>query len=165
MFDRFRRFAQLLVVVLLVLLPTFAQAQNFQGYRATTLDAVFDEWNDTTKTDGPGVSMSTPQKIKFVATLREMPKTCSNAALQSVLVTLGWADLLKQVSITHCLVFTSPSGRRVVAYVQDTLVPGLQTDAKIDQPVDIYADLMAYVVNADRSRNAPIMFVSRFEPR
>jgi hypothetical protein len=164
MFDRFWRFAQLLLFVL-VLLPTFAQAQNFQGYRATTLDAVFEEWNDTTKADGPGVSFSTPQKIKFVATLREMPRACSNAALQSVLVMLDWADLLKQVSITHCLAFTSPNGRRVVAYVQDALVPGLQTDAKIDQPVDIYADLLAYVVNTDRSRNAPIMFVSRFEPR
>jgi hypothetical protein len=164
MFDRFWRFAQLLFV-LLVLLPTFAQAQNFQGYRATTLDAVFDEWNGTTKNDGPGVSMSTPQKIKFVATLREMPKACSTAALESVLVMLDWADLLKKVSITHCLVFTSSGGRRVVAYVQDALVPGLQTEAKIDQPVDIYADLLAYVVNTDRSRNAPIMFVSRFEPR
>ena len=57
------------------------------------------------------------------------------------------------------------SGRVVVAYVQDVLVPGLQTDAKIGQPVDIYADFLAFQVNADRSRNAPIMFVSRFEPR
>jgi hypothetical protein len=155
----------LLVFVLLVLFPTFARAQNFQGYRATTLDAVFEEWNGTTKNDGPGVSISTPQKIKFVATLREMPKACSNAALESVLTMLDWADLLKKVSITHCLVFTSSGGWRVVAYVQDVLVPGVRTDAKIDQPVDIYADLLAYVVNADRSRNAPIMFVSRFEPR
>jgi hypothetical protein len=111
------------------------------------------------------VSISTPQKIKFVATLREMPKACSNAALESVLMMLDWADLLKKVSTTHCLVFTSSGGRRVVAYVQDVLVPGVRTDAKIDQPVDIYADLLAYVVNTDRSRNAPIMFVSRFEPR
>lgn len=165
MFDRFWRFAQLLVFVLLVLLPTIAQAENFQGYRATTLDAVFAEWNETTRIDGPGVSFSSPQKIRFVATLREMPRACSNAALQSVLVMLDWADLLKQVSISHCLAFTSSSGRRVVAYVQDALVPGLQTDAKIDRPVDIYADLLADVVNTDRSRNAPIMFVSRFEPR
>jgi hypothetical protein len=178
MLDRFWRFAQLLAhrvwnrlslirrpLVLLVLLPTFAQAQNFEGYRSTTLDAVIEEWNGITKNDGPGVSFSTPQKIKFIAALQETPKTCSTAALESVLTMLDWKDLLKQVSVTHCLVFTSVSGRRVVAYVQDVLVPGLQTDAKIGQPVDIYADFLAYQVNAERSRNTPIMLVSRFEPR
>jgi hypothetical protein len=178
MLDRFWRFAQFFSypvwnglgliwrgLVVLVLLPALAQGQNFEGYRATTLDVVIDEWNGTTKNDGPGVSISTPQKIKFVARMREGPKVCSNAALESVLMMLDWADLLKRVSITHCFALTSVSGRVVVAYVQDVLVPGLQTDAKIGQPVDIYADFLAFQVNADRSRNAPIMFVSRFEPR
>jgi hypothetical protein len=31
--------------------------------------------------------------------------------------------------------------------------------------VEIYAALFAYVVEADRSRNYPIMMVGRFEPR
>jgi hypothetical protein len=31
--------------------------------------------------------------------------------------------------------------------------------------VEIYAVLFAYVVEADRSRNYPIMMVGRFEPR
>jgi hypothetical protein len=45
------------------------------------------------------------------------------------------------------------------------LVPGFNTDATIGRPLDIYADFLAFEVNADRSRNMPIMLVSRFEPR
>ena len=36
--------------------PTLALAENFKGYRVTTLDAVIEEWNSTIKNDGPGVS-------------------------------------------------------------------------------------------------------------
>src|SRR5262249_48230982 len=141
----------------ILFLPTLALAGNFEGYRATTLDKVIDEWNGITKDEGPGVSFSRPQKIKFTATLRDMPKSCINAALQILLIMLNLPDLLKQVSITHCLLLTSPGGRNVAAYVQDMLVPGLEADAKIGRPVEIFADLMAFNVNADRSRNAPIM--------
>jgi hypothetical protein len=97
--------------------------------------------------------------------MRSAPKPCSNAALQSVLTMMNWADLLKQVSITHCLAVSSSSGRLVVAYVQDVLVPGLNNDGKIGGPVEIYADFLALQVNADRSRNVPILLVSRFEPQ
>ena len=97
--------------------------------------------------------------------MREAPKPCSNAALAGVLNMINAAELLKQVSVTHCFASTSASGRAVVAYVQDTLVPGLQADAGVGRSVEIYADFLAYQVNADRSRNAPIMLVNRFEPR
>jgi hypothetical protein len=30
--------------------------------------------------------------------------------------------------------------------------------------MEVYVDFLAYLVNADRARNAPIMLVSRFEP-
>ncbi len=33
-----------------------ALAQNFKGYRTTTLDAVIDEWNGKTKAEGSGSS-------------------------------------------------------------------------------------------------------------
>lgn len=153
------------IFVFILVLPTLALAGNFEGYRATTLDKVIEEWNGITKDEGPGISFSTPQKIKFTATLRDMPKSCSNAALQSVLTMMNLGFVLKQASITHCVVLTSSGGRNVAAYVQDVLVPGLQADAKVGRPVEIYADLMGYQVDADRSRNAPIMFVSRFEPQ
>jgi hypothetical protein len=109
--------------------------------------------------------LSTPQKIKFVATMREAPKPCSNAALAAVLLMIDFADLLKQVSVTHCVAFTSTSRRTVVTYVQDVLVPGLNTDAKIGRPVEIYADFLAFQVDADRSRNSPIMLINRFKPQ
>jgi hypothetical protein len=152
-------------LLLLFLLPNVALAENFKGYRTTTLDAVIDEWNGKTKSEGPGVSFSHPEKVKFIATLREAPVSCSNASLETVLRMMNFADLLKQVSVTHCVAFTSPSGRSVVIYVQDVLVPGLNTDARIGRPVEIYADFLAYQVDADRSRNTPIMLVNRFEPR
>ena len=44
-------------------------------------------------------------------------------------------------------------------------MPGLNADAKLDGPVDIHAVLFAYVVQADRSRNYPIMIVAAFEPQ
>jgi hypothetical protein len=152
-------------LILLMLLPNLAFAQNFKGYRTTTLDAVVDDWNGKTKDESPGVSFSRPEKIKFIATLRAAPVACSNAALATVLTMMNFADMLKQVSITHCVTFASTGGRTVIAYVQDTLVPGLNTDAKVGGAVEIYADFLAYQVNADRSRNAPIMLVNRFEPQ
>jgi hypothetical protein len=42
--------------------PTLALAENFKGYRVTTLDAVIEEWNSTTKNDGPGVSFARRKK-------------------------------------------------------------------------------------------------------
>jgi hypothetical protein len=154
------------LVVLFVLLPAVALAQgNFSGYRATTLDAVFEDWNAITRNDGPGVSFRDPEKIRFVATLKSAPRPCSNAALETVLRMMNFADLLKQVSVTHCIGFTSPKGRNAVAYVQDVLVPGLNKDAKVGGPVEFYVDFLAYLVDAARSRNLPILLVSRFEPQ
>jgi hypothetical protein len=152
-------------LILLLLLPSLAFAQNFKGYRTTTLDAVVDDWNGKTRDEGPGISFSRPEKIKFIATLRAAPVACSNAALAAVLTMMNFADMLKQVSVTHCVTFGSTGGRTVIAYVQDTLVPGMNTDARVGGSVEIYADFLAYQVNAERSRNAPIMLVNRFEPR
>jgi hypothetical protein len=152
-------------LVLLALLPNVALAENFKGYRTTTLDAVIDEWNGRTKSEAPGISFSRPQKIKFVATMREAPAPCSTGALETVLTMMGFAELLKQVKVTHCVAFTLASGRSAVAYVQDVLVPGLNSDVKIGRPMEIYADFLAFQVETDRSRNAPVMLVNRFEPQ
>jgi hypothetical protein len=57
-------------VVALAFLPAICWAQSFERYQAKTLDAVFDEWNDLTKTYEVGLSVIQPQKIRFVATYR-----------------------------------------------------------------------------------------------
>jgi hypothetical protein len=153
-------------LVVLAFLPTCALAQNFSGYQETTLDAVFQKWNDITKVDGPGVSYTADlDKVRFIATLRSFPVPCSNAPLEMALRMMGSENFLKQVSINHCFTFASNSGRTVAAFVQDVLVPGLKADAKLGSPVEIYAVVEAYVVEADRSRNYPIMMVTRFEPK
>jgi hypothetical protein len=153
------------LIFLFVLLPSFALAQDFKGYRATTLDAVVDEWNARTKDEGPGISFSRPEKIKFFAVKTAAPVACSNASLEAVLKMMKIADLLNQVSVNHCVFLGMTNRRSVVAYVQDTLVPGLKTDVKEGHPMVIYADLLAYQVAVDRSRNAPIMLINRFEPK
>lgn len=152
-------------LVVLALFSTCARAQSFTDYQETTLDALFQKWNAITKADGPGVSYAEPEKIKFVATLRSYPAPCNNAPLEMALRLSGFEDVLRQVSVTHCFTFASQTGRTVVAFVQDILVPGLKTDAKLGGPVEIYAVLFAYMVEADRSRNYPIMMVGRFEPQ
>jgi hypothetical protein len=152
-------------LILLTILPTFALAEDFKGYRTTTLDAVIDKWNRETASEGPGISFSRPEKIKFVVTMREAPKPCNVAVLRMVLKMMDFADLLKQVGVTHCIALSSAKGAQVVAYLQDVLVPGFNTDVTIGRPLDIYADFLAFEVNADRSRNMPIMLVSEFEPR
>jgi hypothetical protein len=152
-------------LIFYLLLPNLAFAENFKGYRTTTLDAVIDDWNGKTKAEGPGISFSRPEKIKFIATMREAPVSCSTALLETVLKMMNFSDLLKQIRISHCLAFTSTNGRSVVTYVQDTLVPGLNSDVAIGRPVEIYADFLAYQVNADRPRNAPLLLVNRFEPK
>jgi len=151
-------------VILLVLLPTLCLAQDFAGHQASTLDAVIEKWNGITEAYKPGISVLQPQKIRFVAILQAAPEPCSNAPLDAVLRMLGATDLLRQVSVTHCVVLSSAKGKAVAAFVQDLLVPGLNSDAKPGHHVEIYADFLAYVVDADRSRNVPILLVSRFEP-
>jgi len=152
-------------LVAFALLSTCALAQEFTGYQQTTLDALFQKWDDITKADGPGVSYAAPEKIRFVATLRSFPAPCSNAPLAMALRLTGFDNVLQQVSVTHCATFASETGRTVVAFVQDSLVPGLKADAKLGGPVEIYAVLFAYMVEVDRSRNYPIMMVGRFEPQ
>jgi hypothetical protein len=153
------------VIVILLLFPSFCLAQNFKGYRTTTLDAVIHEWDGRTKDEGPGFSFSRPEKIKFIATMRGAPVSCNNAPLAIVLKMMDFADLLKQVGVTHCATFGSAGGRPVVAFIQDTLAPGLNTDVGIGRSVEVYADFLAYQVSADRSRNTPILLVNRFEPK
>ena len=152
-------------LLVLVLLPSFALAQDFKGYRTTTLDAVIEKWNGITKSESPGFSISRPEKIKFAAAIRAAPVSCGNTPLAIVLKMLGSDELLKQVSVTHCVTFASATGRSVIAFVQDALVPGMNSDAGIGRSVDIYADFLAYQVSGDRARNTPILLVNRFEPR
>jgi hypothetical protein len=153
-------------LVVLAFFPACALAQNFSGYQETTLDAVFQKWNEITKADGPGVSYRAElDKVRFIATLRSFPVPCSNAPLEIALRLTGSENFLQQASINHCFTFTSNAGRTIAAFVQDILVPGLKADAKLGSPVEIYAVVEAYVVQADRSRNYPIMMVTRFEPQ
>lgn len=152
-------------LIALALLSTCALAQDFKDYQETTLDALLRRWNDITKADGPGASYAELEKIRFVATLRSFPARCSNAPLEVALRLTGFDDFLQQASVTHCVTFASKTGRPVVAFVQDVLVPGLKTDAKLGGSVEFYVVLVAYIVEADRSRNYPILMVSRFEPQ
>jgi hypothetical protein len=152
-------------LIFFVLLPTLCFAQNFSGYRASTLDALFHEWDEITKTDGPGVSYRQPEKIKFIATYQTAPQPCNNAELEMTLRLIDFPELLQKVQVNHCIGFVSEHGRKVVAYVQDVLVRGLNSDARVGNPIEIYADIFAYVVEPDRSRNRLILMVSRFEPQ
>jgi hypothetical protein len=153
------------LIVLFVVFPNVALAQDFKGYRTTTLDAVVNEWDAITKDEGAGISFSRPQKIKFFAVKTAEPVACSNAPLEIVLKMMNFADLLNQVSVNHCIFLGSNGKRSFAAYVQDVLVPGLNSDVKMGRPMVIYADVLAYQVAADRSRNAPIMLINRFEPK
>jgi hypothetical protein len=153
------------LIVLFVAFPNLALGQDFKGYRTTTLDAVVDEWDAITKDDGPGISFSRPQKIKFFAVKTAEPVACSNASLEVVFKMVNFADLLNQVSVNHCIFLGSNGKRSFAAYVQDVLVPGLNMDIKVGHPMVVYADLLAYQVAADRSRSAPIMLINRFEPK
>ena len=152
-------------LILLLLFPSLVRAQDFKNYRTTTLDAVIGEWDQRTKSEGPGVSFSRPEKIRFVATMRGAPTRCSNATLAAVWRMMGVEHLLKQISVSHCLPLASANGRPIVAYLQDVLVSGLNADAKVGGSLEIYADFLAYQVTADHASNAPILLVNRFEPK
>jgi hypothetical protein len=97
--------------------------------------------------------------------MREAPAPCRTGALVTVMKMMNFAEVLQQLKVTYCVVFTLASGRPVAAYVQDVLVPGLNTDVGIGRPVEIYADFIAFQVTADRSRNVPMLIVNRFEPQ
>src|SRR5262249_47687634 len=70
------------LLILAAAFPSVSFAQNFTGYKTTTLDAVIEDWNEKTKDLGPGISLSPPAKVKFIATMSGAPVRCSNAALE-----------------------------------------------------------------------------------
>jgi hypothetical protein len=59
-------------LILFFLLPNLVRAEDVK-YRTTTLAAVIDEWNAKTKSEGPGISFSRPEKIRFVTAMRAAP--------------------------------------------------------------------------------------------
>jgi hypothetical protein len=134
-----------------------------KGYRVTTLDAAIAEWDSTTSNDGPGVSFSTPQKIKFLVTMREAPKPCSNPTLEVVLLMMDFAELVKQVSVTHCVVSHPAAEGRWSLTPRTCWCRDRIPTPRSAAPAEIYADFLAFQVDADRSRNSPIMPVNRFE--
>ncbi len=153
------------LLLLLLLAPAVCLAQQFSSHKVVTLDSIFSQWDEITKTYTPGMSVMQPQKLRFEATYLSHPQPCNNRALETIFNSLAMPGFLKQVSITHCIKFSSASGREVVAWIQDVLILGLKADAQVNGQVEIYADLLAYGVGTDRSRNMPFMLVGRFEPK
>lgn len=154
-----------LLTLLLLIAPLLGLAQQASAYKDVSLDAIFIEWDEITKSYNPGMSVIRPQKLRFTAKYVSAPQPCNNSALQSIFNAIGNPGVLKQVSITHCIKFTSEEGRSVTAWIQDVLVPGMRADAKLDEQIDIYADLLAYGVGTDRKQNMPFMLINRFEPK
>jgi len=153
------------LLVLAAVLPAISFAQDFKNYRNTTLDTVIEEWKGRTKGLGQGISLSPPAKIKFVATMSGPPVSCSDAALRIVVRMIDLEDQLKDVKINNCLSLATRKGRVVTAHVQDVLVPGLNSDAKVGGPIEIWADVLAYNVAQKRSDDTLIMLINRFEPQ
>ena len=83
-------------LILLVLFPTLTFAQDFKGYRNTTLDAILEDWSGRTRNEQPGISLSPPDKMKFVVRLHGPPVACSNAALKVVLLMINMGGFLDQ---------------------------------------------------------------------
>lgn len=65
------------------------------------------------------------------------PGACSSASLAIVLRMLNLGDILQQIKVTNCLELASPKGVSVGAYVQDMLVSGLKSDAKLGGSVEV----------------------------
>jgi len=151
--------------LLFVLVPTLCLAQQFSSHKSVTLDSIFAQWDEITKTYTPGMSVMQPQKVRFDAKYLSHPQPCSTRTLEVIFNTLAMPDLLKKMAVTHCIKFSSDSGREVTAWIQDVLIPGLNADAKLNGQVEIYADLLAYGVSTDRSHNMPFILVGRFEPK
>lgn len=154
-----------LLLLLLALSPVLAAAQAFSSHKPVALDTIFDQWDGITKSYTPGLSVIQPQKVRFDAKYLSLPQPCNNRLLEMVFNSLAMPGMLNQLRTTYCIRLASASGREVLAWVQDVLVPGLQEDATLNAPIDVYADMLAYSVNADPSRNMPIMIVGRFEPK
>jgi hypothetical protein len=156
---------RLILLVILGFAPLVIFAQQPSPYKTVSLDEVFVQWNEITKGYAPGMSVMQPQKIRFVAKYVSLPQPCSNRALETIFNTLAKPDVLKQINVNHCIKLESASGNVVIAWTQDVLVPGLNEDIKPNTDIEIYADLLAYGVGTDRSRNMPFMMVNRFEPK
>ena len=153
----------LVTLVLVALVPVLCLAQQAWPHKQTPLDSIFSQWDGITETYTPGMSVMRPQKVRFFATYTAHPQPCSTRLLEAVMTMLGFRDFLKQVKVSHCINLRSAAGRTVTAWVQDSLVAGFVADAKIDGEIEVYADLFAYEVATDRTKNMPTLLVSRFD--
>lgn len=100
-----------------------------------------------------------PRRLLFILLALAPLLCCAQSA------PLRKPGVLNQVAITHCIRVVSESGRSVDAWIQDSLIPGFNADAKVDGQIEIWADLLAYAVSTDRGRNMPVMLVNRFQPK
>lgn len=150
-------------LVIVAFLPFYAIAQQPWPHKTVVLNEIFTQWDGITKEYKPGMSVMQPQKVRFSAKYLAHPQPCSTSALQAIMNALGQSDFLKRAPISQCVRFASESGREVIAWVQDVLVPGFNADAKIDSQIEFYVDLLAYGVGGDRAKNMPYMLVGRFE--
>jgi hypothetical protein len=152
-------------LVFLLIISTICAAQQTQKYKDILLDDVFKVWDKVTKDYEPGVTIMPPEKAHFFAKYVAAPMPCSNDHLQLVFTMIGVPDFLKQVPITHCIKLSAQNGRVASAYIQDSLVKGIESDATLNGQIEIYADLLGYEVDQNRGQNMPVLLVNRFEPK
>ena len=151
------------LAALLVLGPCLAQ--EAATHEPVALDALFAQYDEATRDEEPGVTLVQPRHLRFAATLVAAPEACNTQALQAILDELQLHDFLDKAPAGHCIRLKSEKGRDLTAWVQDVLVPALQSEVKAGAAIDIQADFLAYGVGHDRERNMPLMLVSGFEPQ
>ncbi len=138
-------------------------AQEAATHERITLDALFAQYDDATRDEEPGVTLLQPRHLRFAATLLATPEPCNTQALQAILDELQLHDFLDKAPAGHCIRLRSDKGRDLTAWVQEVLVPALQSEVKAGAVIDIQADFLAYGVGHDRQRNMPLVLVSGFE--
>ena len=144
--------------------PILAQDFNYDRYSATTLQAIADEWNKTTESYEPGISILTPSlSIRIDASALGASTSCSNETLGLILKVSGLQQALREVGINRCLsIAATPNSTPITVYIQDRLTTDYDQEVRAGSSVRLYALLLAYQVSEDRKMNAPILLVNAF---
>jgi len=152
------------ILLLLFLFPSLAEAQQAPRYQNTSLDEIFENLSGVISHLQPGLTMMPQQKVHFFARYAGSPSSCDATDLQFIFKTFGMAEAYKQVSISHCIKLATKSGHLTSAFIQDILMKGLLADVKLNDQIEIYADLWGFRIYRPEEQSTPILLINRFEP-
>ena len=140
------------VAALLLVSNAQALGFDFARYQAADLDAILAQ-----RRPQSGVDLHRGEPLKLAVTLVAHGAACETGMLKRAMIASGIPKAaIDPVPMTRCINVRSAKGAVVSLFVQDPLVPSLQSEVAVGQPVTLF------VIHVFTGRDGPGLLVNEF---